>query len=251
MNFEKDALGTRIKNNYEQPYKIKLPLRLPVIIRLDGRSFHSYTKSCQKPFDDKLMNAMNQVMLSLCEEIQGAQVGYCQSDEISILVHNYKTLTSKAWFDNELQKIASISAAIASSVMTEESIKVFGTLKRAQFDSRAFVLPEAEVNNCFLWRQKDWQRNSLQMLARYFFSQKELHGKNQSEMNKMLSQKDISWDNLPTQYKNGRTAFKNKYYLFGSNLYDSARHKWEIDNNIPNFSQDKNYIEKYLSVSIE
>ena len=115
---EKLSLGGRMKEYYEEVWKIKLPMRMPIIIRLDGRAFHSLTKQMEKPFDKKFIQNMQEVALKLCENISGAQLAYVQSDEISILMHNYKKLNSQAWFGNELQKLVSISASIASSEMT-------------------------------------------------------------------------------------------------------------------------------------
>ncbi len=109
-----DDLGMRMKNNYETITKYKLTRRTPVIIRIDGKAFHSYTRGFQKPFDHILMKSMQQTMQSLCENIQGCVLGYTQSDEISLLLVDYKDLNSQAWFDNEVQKICSISASMAT-----------------------------------------------------------------------------------------------------------------------------------------
>lgn len=120
----KDSLGDRMKN-YEKVFRFYLPCRIPLILRLDGAHFHTYTKSCQKPLDPKLISVMDQVTIKLCQEIEGAVVAYAQSDEISILVHNYKTLQTQPWFDNQVQKICSVSASIAASKMTALSSSVF------------------------------------------------------------------------------------------------------------------------------
>ena len=111
VNKRKDSLGDRMKN-YERDSSSKLTDRLPVIMRLDGKAFHTYTRSCDKPFDNKLIDAMNQTAISLCKEIQGAQIAYVQSDEVSILIHGYKKHNSSPWFDNKVQKMVSVGAAI-------------------------------------------------------------------------------------------------------------------------------------------
>lgn len=239
---KKDSLGDRIKG-YEQVFNQILPSRLPIILRLDGRSFHSYTKSCARPFDDKLMAAMDQVAIELCSEIQGAQIAYVQSDEINILIHNYKTIHTQAWFDNKLNKCISISAAIVSAKMTEESIKIFGKIKLAHFDSRIFVVPESDVCNTFIWRQKDWERNSLQMLARSHYSHSELNKKKSKDLHELLHQKNINWNDLDVKYKRGRCIIKENY----TSNNKVQRMRWVVDNNIPIFSQDRNYLEKYLA----
>src|SRR5690242_15510466 len=115
MNEEpEDSLAGRMKG-YESAFKIVLPNRLPVIIRVDGKAFHTYTKGCKQPFDATFMEAMNEAALELCREVQGTQLAYVQSDEISLLVNSYKRLKTSAWFDNQVQKMVSVAAAIASA----------------------------------------------------------------------------------------------------------------------------------------
>ena len=108
-----DDLGRRMKEYYEQIPKIKLMRRMPVIIRIDGRSFHSFTKNFVRPFDDVLIKSMQETMKHLCENIQGCVLGYQQSDEISLVLVDYKSLNSSAFFDYEVQKICSITASMA------------------------------------------------------------------------------------------------------------------------------------------
>jgi len=160
-----DSLGDRMKG-YEKDFRTKLPDRFPVIMRVDGRAFHTWTRGCEKPFDETLIGAMNDCAISLCKEIQGAQVAYVQSDEISILIHGYKRFNSETWFGNQVQKMCSVAAGITSVAMSFESMKMFGRYKVAHFDARVFIVPESDVVNYFLWRQNDWTRNSVQMLAR-------------------------------------------------------------------------------------
>ena len=109
-----DDLGRRMKEYYEQIPKTKLMRRCPVIIRIDGKAFHSFTKGFNRPFDDVLMEAMQETMKYLCENIQGCVLGYHQSDEISLVLVDYQKLNSDAWFDYEVQKICSIAASMAT-----------------------------------------------------------------------------------------------------------------------------------------
>lgn len=239
MSKNHDNLGDRMKSFYEDAYRISLPMRMPVVIRVDGKAFHSYTKGCKRPFDEALSAAMNSVAIELCKEIQGAKLAFLQSDEISVLINNYTSLNSEAWFMNNLQKIVSVSAGIASAVMTEESVNIFGKIKRAIFDSRAFVLPKEEVCNYFVFRQQDATRNSVQMVARSLYSHKELHKKNNSELQDLIMDKGINWNDIPTSQKRGRCIVKETY------LKDSVeRSRWIVDNEIPIFSQNRDYIGK-------
>lgn len=212
----KDSLGDRMKR-YEKASKTSLVPRMPIIVRVDGKAFHTYTKNLNKPFDGRLINVMNEVAIMLFREIQGAQLAYIQSDEISILLHPYKRYASQAWFDGELQKMVSVSAAIASAEFTIRSHELSDVeyylysddFKAAYFDSRAFTLPEREVNNYFIWRQNDTQRNSVQMFARSLFTHKECDRKSCDELKTMcLEVHGEDWNNLGDDRKHGRVVLK-------------------------------------------
>lgn len=192
-----DSLGDRMKSNYEDRYRLYLTRRTPVIIRLDGKAFHTVTKYCEKPFDKAFTILMDGTAMRLVNEIQGAKCAYVQSDEISILLTDFDNLTTQAWFDYSLQKLVSVSAGIASGYFSSYWKTPIA------FDSRAFNVPESEVANYFVWRQKDWIRNSVQMLAQAHFSHAQLQNKSQLDMNEMLKDKGIVWSNLESRYKNG------------------------------------------------
>jgi tRNA(His) 5'-end guanylyltransferase len=208
---KKDSLGDRMKSNYEDRQRFYLTRRTPVIMRLDGKAFHTVTKKAEKPYDVTIINAMQATALKLLQEIQGAKCAYIQSDEISILITDFDTLQTEAWFDYNLNKMVSISAAIASV----EFSKLFG--KSVYFDSRVFNIPKEEVTNYFRWRYLDWVRNSIQMLAQSLYSQKQLHGKNTSILQDMCMDKGINWSKLDPIYKNG-TFYAGKTLLTEFNL---------------------------------
>ncbi len=247
-----DSLGDRFKNLYENPFRFSLPGRMPIVLRVDGKSFSSYTKSLQKPFDDKFIDAMDLVAIYLMQEIQGAQIAYTQSDEISILLNNYSKLETQPYLKNNIQKITSVVAGFASAKMTEVSSSIFNKTKLACFDCRVFVLPENEVNNYFLWRQLDASRNSVSMLAQSLFSHKELKGKNSKEMQEMIFQKSkTNWNDIQTRYKRGRCIKKaTKEHLVENRKTGEEikviRNIFVVDNEIPRFNSDTNYIEQYL-----
>lgn len=208
---KKDSLGDRIKSNYEDRQRFYLTRRTPVIMRLDGKAFHTVTKKAEKPYDVTIINAMQATALKLLQEIQGAKCAYIQSDEISILITDFDTLQTEAWFDYNLNKMVSISSAIASV----EFSKLFG--KSIYFDSRVFNIPKEEVTNYFRWRYLDWVRNSIQMLAQSLYSQKQLHGKNTSILQDMCMDKGINWSKLDPIYKNG-TFYLDKLLVTDFNL---------------------------------
>lgn len=256
-----DEISKRMKQNYENISKTRLTRRCPVIIRLDGKAFHTYTRGFKKPFDEILITSMQETMRYLCANIQGCALGYVQSDEISLLLVDYQKLNSGAWFDYEVQKLCSISASMATMIFNmvfkknandyiESTIgscnipnterEYISTLlkaveKGAMFDSRCFNIPKEEVTNYFYWRQLDASRNSVQMVGQANFSHKQLHQKSCNDIQDMLhEQKGINWNDFPTTQKRGSCCIKGE-------------HGWDIDNEIPIFkSEGRDYIEKLV-----
>ncbi len=229
----KDNLGNRMKTYYEEVSKTKLTRRMPVIIRLDGKAFHTFTRGFKKPFDDIFMKTMQETMKYLCENIQGCVLGYTQSDEITLVLVDYNKLDTSAWFDYEVQKMTSISAAMATFAFNKYFNEFYldqlaekgeadnydlvydrARRKGALFDSRVFNIPKEEVTNCVLWRQKDAERNSILSVAQVNYSQKELEGKSCKELvAKLELEKGIIWGNLPTPQKRGTCCIKYVKYL--------------------------------------
>jgi len=229
----KDALGDRMKEYYEGVTKTKLVRRMPVIIRLDGCHFHTFTRGFRKPFDELLNKTMQATMKYLCENIQGVVLGYTQSDEITLILVDYAKLETSAWFDYEIQKIVSVSAALATYAFnkyfnefylyqlaekcgeTDEFDLVYDRARKkgAYFDSRAFNIPKEEVTNCVLWRQLDAERNSVNSLGQSLFPHKALQGLSCKALKaKIEEEKGIVWGNLPTEQKRGTCCIKNRTY---------------------------------------
>lgn len=192
-----------MKSCYEDPYRIRLTRRTPVIIRLNGKSFHSLTRHCQRPYDENLRDCLCFAACQLCEEIQGARCAYVQSDEISILVVDFIRLDTQAWFDNNLQKMVSVAASICSVSFSTR----FGL--PGYFDCRAFNIPKEEVVNYFIWRQKDCERNGVMMLAQTFYTPEQLFGKALSQVHEMIYQAGENWAKMPEGFKNGHLVLHN------------------------------------------
>lgn len=230
------SLSDRMKE-YEDAYRIYMTRRLPIIIRIDGRAFHTFTKGLDRPWDEEFMQRMMQTAQGLCEEITGAKLAYWQSDEISILVTDYDTLTTDSWFGKNLQKITSVSASLATAYFNQYGSANFREKIRgkvATFDSRAFVLPESEVCNYFLSRQRDAENNSIQVLGQSQFSQKQLHKINTNQIQeKLFTEKGINWNKCQTWQKRGACVVKDGQV-------------WIQDFAIPIFSKDRDYVNKWV-----
>lgn len=220
---DNSTLAKRMKENYEMRTRQYLTRRLPTIIRLDGKAFHTYTKGLNKPFDEGLIEDMQETTKFLCENIQGCRIGYTQSDEITLVLIDYDKIETSAWFDYNVQKMTSISAAIATAKFNElrtrrlydesqGTVTPYSNNKLAFFDSRVFQIPEKEeVVNCLIWRQRDAEKNSVAMLAQSLFSHQELHKKNGSDMQEMCFQKGYNWNDLHFSKKRGSFIIKNTY----------------------------------------
>lgn len=255
----KDNLGDRMKQ-YEYVTRDYLMGRTPIIIRLDGCHFHTVTKRMNKPFDMLFVDAMQETMLYLCKNIPGCVLGYTQSDEITLVLQNYKTLETGTWFDGNIQKIVSVSAAMATMAFNKHFAeladqyltccdvsddyqnwiaKVIGD--GAYFDSRVFNVPREEVTNCVLWRQMDAMRNSVNMVGFANFSPKQMHGKNVDQVKDMLRTVGIDYDNdIPLFLQRGTCCVK---------IETASDHgRWILDRNIPVFKgEGREYIEQRVT----
>ncbi len=248
---DKTSLGDRMKG-YEAVQQTSLLRRTPVIIRVDGKAFHTYTKQfdmsgAQDPFSSHMYYLMQRTAQAMVSNMQNAVLAYTQSDEISILLRDYDTIDTQQWFGGKLQKMASVSAAMATAyfnwyvmdhvdVSTPHCIPVIPL-----FDARVFNVPREEVTNYFIWRQQDASRNSVQMLARHYFSQKELMNKSNSEMQDMLHATfNVNWNDLETWKRRGSCVLRNP------KAYDSST-RVVADQEIPIFTQDRDYIEKLVN----
>lgn len=226
-----DDLGDRMKI-YESVNRICLTRRMPMIIRVDGKAFHTLTSDMKRPWDDGMISTMAYTARYLCENIQNAKMAYVQSDEISVLLTDYDRLTTEAWFDKNLQKMVSVSAALATLAFNKKIVEYYPE-KSGIFDSRAFALPKEDVNNYFIWRQQDATRNSVQMLARAHFSHKELHGLNNAKIqDRLVLEKGINWNDVASHKKRGSCI---RYV-----------DDWQIDVEPPIFSKDRKYINDLL-----
>ena len=264
-----ENLGDRMKK-YEHITRTHLTPRTPAIIRVDGRAFHTFTRGFKRPFDEVLVAAMQRTMQYLCENVQGCVLGYTQSDEISLVLVDYKKLTSAAWFDYNIQKCASIAASMATMAfnsffaeersrfmarcvldhhgnLDEEHLNYGDTLfkamvRGAMFDARIFSLPREEVCNYIYWRQIDATRNSIQMVGQSQFSHRELQNKSSNDIQEMLfSRRGINWNDFPDHLKRGACCIRT------ASPDNPERQRWMIDVHIPVFKgEDRSYVERLI-----
>ena len=224
----KDSLGDRIKEWYENRCRYYLPRRTYTIMRIDGKAFHTWTRGLKRPYDEAFQALMDTTTKLFCSKVQGAVCAYTQSDEVSILLVDFdpegKKLTTSSWFDGNVQKLCSVGAATFTAIFNdqvEDFIKDTDQLLRergpAVFDTRVFTIPDpVEVYNYFVWRQNDATRNSIQSAAYSFYSDKECHGKNCSELQEMIFQKGQNWNDYPVRFKRGGFIYYDKTATVGN-----------------------------------
>jgi tRNA(His) 5'-end guanylyltransferase len=247
-----DMLGDRMKA-YEAVTQNYLMKKTPVIIRLDGRAFHTFTKQITSqndesmlvsPFSVKLHRVMVQTVIDLMGSIQNAKFGYTQSDEITIVLVDYNDIKTEQWFNGNIQKIVSSSAADATKFFNINFAEEFSYTSIANatavFDSRVFNVPShTEIENNIIWRQNDASRNSISMYSRHFFSQKELHKKSCNDMKEMLYGINKRWEDLPTWMRRGTAALHKQYQPITP------------DFEMPILTQDKTYLDFLIPIQGE
>jgi len=259
----RDSLGDRMKGyeNIERRYFMR---RQPLIIRLDGVHFHTYTKGFERPYYEPFRRCMEYTMLHLCENIMGCKLGYTQSDEITLLLTDDDTIDTQPWFGKNIQKIVSVAASMATYFFNKEVEKTLKLgpgaeewnleplrnafeNKMACFDARAFLLPKEEVMNVFEWRQQDCTRNAIESAGQTYFSHNMLNGKSCNEIQEMLFQyKGINFNDYPVWFKRGTCAHKVPTEIISDKSGPIIRMKWQLDYNIPIFHKEPNYINQFI-----
>ena len=277
-----DDLGTRMKE-YEKRNQYYLQKRTPVAIRVDGRSFHTFTKGFKRPFDDVLIKTMQETAKYMCENMGNAKFAYVQSDEITIILVDYDTLETDCWFNYRTDKLCSISASMATMAFNKffkknaenyiqncatdyETDGLYGkgtpeyqlceiyqkaVEKGAMFDARCFNIPKEEVTNLVYWRQLDAIRNSIQMVGQANFSHKELQNKSCNMIQDMLNeQKGINWNDYPTVCKRGTAVIKDgSSFYTGSSLENRWHEGWKIDIEMPILKgEDRAYVDDLVYI---
>lgn len=212
-----DSLDDRMKL-YEKSLDLDLMPLLPIVARLDGKAFHTFTKGLERPFDIGLHNLMVETTKYLVEETN-AQCGYTQSDEITLTWH-LEEWKSEVFLGGRVAKMTSILASIATGFfnqkmaefLPEKCNNITGLNVIALFDARVWNVPNREEGtNCFVWREQDATRNSIQMAGQAHFSHNQLQNKSCEEIQQMLwSDHNVNWNDYPDCQKRDTYVQKRK-----------------------------------------
>lgn len=271
------TLGDRMKR-YESVSNISLIRRTPVVLRLDMSHGHTFTKGFIKPFDEVFMWSMQKTMESLCKDIQGCVFGYTQSDEITLVLTDYQTLETDAWFDYRVEKLCSVASSKATryfnkyfrrtvddiahvcfmdknkafgeiyktrgeteekNLMTETQYSIYKKVyDTAEFDCRAFNVPIQDVTNCIIWRQNDAERNSVQSLAQSLYSHREIQGMSNNQLQNKM---------LTEREVNWDSLSICKKR--GASCVRDTDGKWRIDWNMPIVKEQRDYVERAVYIT--
>jgi len=236
------SIGDRMKRYEAVTTSASLTRRVPVIVRLDGRAFHTYAKGFKRPYDEVFHDCMCYAMVKLCEAVPGARFGYHFSDEVSLFLADYRHIDEDAYFDYSLQKILSVTASEFTARYAECALVIhnrFGGDEAPHFDCRAFNVPQDDVANYFIWRQQDCTRNSVQMAVREHYSHGEMVGKNSSQLQDMLMERGVNWNDFDTRIKRGICCFDRRD--------GDERCEWVLDYDIPIFTADRGYVHRWVT----
>lgn len=209
---DKTSLGDRMKLYEATEAKRRFMPLLPIYARIDGKSFSKFTKGMDRPYDVNMSRAMIETTKYLVDQTD-ARMGYTQSDEISLVWYS-DSIDSQVFFDGRIQKMTSVVAAMTSVkflVMMQELFPERVATKLPVFDCRVFQLPnKAEAANTFVWRERDATKNAISMAAQSVCSHKSLQHKNGNEMQEMMWQKGINFNDYPAFFKRGTFVQRRK-----------------------------------------
>lgn len=250
-----------------------------VIVMLDGRSFSKLIKNkFNKPFDDNFIGMMNETAKYVCENVQGCKLAYVQSDEISLMLTDFDTPTTDAFFGYRLCKMQSIIASLATAkfnqlmlshnlekhsydTLLEDGVDTLYSVKDAikavdnatlyQFDCKCWNVPN--INDVFAWflyRQIDCVRNSKQQTAQTYLPHKMLLNLDtDAQLRLLIEEKGIDWNCYPMGHKYGRFIWKEKVLMSNidtGELYH--RYKWLVQPAFP--LMDENGRDKFFKLDI-
>ena len=212
QKYKRDSFGDRMKT-YERLSESQLIPNLPIVVRLDGKSFSKYTSRLERPYDLKLIELMQNTCKHLMKISHNIKVAYQQSDEITLIISN--DYDNPIEYNGRVQKLCSILAAECSVYFATHAYILENALHdHPVFDCRIFNVPDwVEASNAVLWREQDATKNSIQLAGQSNFSHKEMQGlKNNQIQEKLLLEKNINWNDYPASFKRGSYIKREKYF---------------------------------------
>ncbi len=241
-------------NDYREVSSSKLMRKLPIVINLNGRSFRRITQGIEKPYSTDFSNVMCATAIKLCHEISGAVFAYIFNDDITIVARNDQSVETQAWFQNDIQKIVSVSASIATLEFANAA-KSFDLILNgeATFTSNVYTVPSTmEAINVLILKQQLCQQTSLNFSAFYELSHRYgddaidiLQNRSPEEKEELLAQCGQHYTTFPLPFRRGIACYRSPT-LISSRDGDTFRNKWTLNTELPIFSKDSKFLENIL-----
>jgi tRNA(His) guanylyltransferase len=242
---------------YEQTYNQNIIGRIPVVIKIDGRSFNRVTKNTQRPFCQKTMLLLNSTMLNLAKQIDGVLFGFQYSDKIFFILRNDRSPDEDPWFGNNIQKLSSVSASMATYEFmnqlwaADDPPALEGSIT---FASHVFGVPNVtEAINYLIYRQFRCMQNALNesvqsvLWPRYGKQTPSfLEDKSMDQRQQMLHEAGFDFESLPAAYRLGSAAYLVPT-LVDISQGQITSHKWLLDFNCPLFSKSQDRLRTILT----
>jgi len=238
---------------YEEPTKLKLMKKLPVITVVNGRSFKKATSLLTKPFDPAFMEIMCGTMIKLAQEIDGTVLGYLFNDEVIVVSRNDQTNDTEAYYDNKVQKIVSATSSIATLELNrlakQNDVSLFGD---PIFTAKTFVVPNiTEVINLLIHFQQRafhtalWNASFYELLKKYDIEtvKKMLLNRSAEEKAEILyAERDISFNSYPLPFRRGVLTYRKPQRVASSDEGEIFKNKLHIDMEIPLFTKEHEFL---------
>lgn len=242
---------------YENSYSQNIIPKIPVIIKIDGRSFSRSTKHVQKPFCKKTSVMLNNTMINLAKKIDGTLCAYQYSDKIILVLRNDRSLDETPWFGNDVQSICSATASMSTYEFLnqlwdlEEPPSLEGDLS---FKVNVFGVPNIkEAINYLIYRQHRCFKYSVgeavkaALFPRYGKETNVfLEDKNLDERKEILKDSGFDFESLPSAFRNGTIAYLAPEFI-ETNQGQITRRKWLLDFDFPLFENSHERLHTILA----
>jgi len=247
------SLKDRI-SSYEDAYNYSIIQKLPIVVKLNGRSFSKLTSLLNKPFDIQFLNVMQDVCIKVAMDAEGCVFAYSFNDEIILILKNDQSIRTMPWYDNNIQKIASVTSSLASIQFFSSAQKYnLNILGAPVFTSQVFAVPNiTEAVNVLIAKQQQSIQSCISFACFYetikeyddiSLARSTLTQKTIDEKIELLQDLNVDYNSLNPEFKKGFACYKVP------KVFDNEiKKKWIINNDIPTFSNNHEFITNILSI---
>lgn len=246
---------------YAEITDYKLLNKLPLIIVINGRSFSKLTALLDKPYSEKFAECLQATLLQLVQEIEGAIFGYCGNDEMIIIARNDQSIETLPWYDNSVQKIASVVSSIATlhfnNCISALDLNLMG---EPIFYSHVFTAPNiTEAINVIVSKQQKSLISSIHFACFYELLKK--HDKNDikemlsgttidDKINLLRQECNIDFNQYPSSFRRGAACYRTPQIVMfeGDEL---IKNKWALNTDVPIFTKEHSFLNNVFKTGVD